>query len=145
MRAVYSTMDTCSDTLSALQTEGLMTGFYEMLLCMFRAPTHPRTQSPKTSKTLVESCKPRIEGKVKVEMENARRVYLILAQHSINPNLCIQTWCPHMGVSENRGYLILGSLQYASYYLRCYIGVPYFRKLPYKPQTSILPREPNSP
>ncbi|CAE7948392.1 unnamed protein product [Symbiodinium sp. KB8] len=46
MRSVYSTMDANSDTLSALQTEGLMTGFYE------------------------------IEGKVKVEMENARRVLI---------------------------------------------------------------------
>ncbi|CAE7459398.1 unnamed protein product [Symbiodinium sp. CCMP2456] len=46
MRAVYSAMDTISDSLSALQTEGLMTGFYE------------------------------IEGKVKVEMENARRVLI---------------------------------------------------------------------
>ncbi|CAE7580598.1 unnamed protein product [Symbiodinium sp. CCMP2592] len=46
MRAVYSTMDSCGDVLGALQTEGLMTGFYE------------------------------IEGKVKVEMETARRVLI---------------------------------------------------------------------
>lgn len=74
MRSVYSTMDANSDTLSALQTEGLMTGFYEMLICMFRAPVRLRTRSHKLQD---QSRKPRIEGKVKVEMENARRVYLI--------------------------------------------------------------------
>ena len=36
-----------------------------------------------------------------------------------------------MGVSENEGYLILGSFSYGSYYLGYYIRVPYFRKLPH--------------
>ena len=35
-----------------------------------------------------------------------------------------------MGVSENEGYLVLGSVESGSYYLGYYIRVPYFRKLP---------------
>ena len=37
----------------------------------------------------------------------------------------------NMGVSDNAGYLILGSLQKGSYYLGYYIRVPYFRNLPH--------------
>ena len=35
-----------------------------------------------------------------------------------------------MGVSENQGYLILGSSSF--YYLGYYVRVPYFRKPPYR-------------
>ena len=35
-----------------------------------------------------------------------------------------------MGVSENKGYHILGSLQKGSYYLGYYIGVPLFSETP---------------
>ena len=38
-----------------------------------------------------------------------------------------------MGVSENKRYLILGSLKLRSYYLGYYIGVPDFRKPPHIP------------
>ena len=38
---------------------------------------------------------------------------------------------PHMGVSENLGYLMLGPYSKDSYYFGNCIRVPYFRKLPY--------------
>ena len=37
----------------------------------------------------------------------------------------------HLGVSENRGYLISVSLYYGSDYLGYDIGIPYSRKLPF--------------
>ena len=41
------------------------------------------------------------------------------------------TWQINLGVSENRGYLILGFLEQGSYHLGYYIRVPYFRKPPF--------------
>ena len=48
------------------------------------------------------------------------------------------TWL-YMGISEIRGTIILGSLQYGSYYLGYYIRVPYLQKPPYWPYGGFIP------